>query len=178
MKIIQTKNNKQLMIRDAQSTDAEQMFHLFNQVAKETDFLPFGEGEFGKLIADIKNHIESCTNKDNAIYIVAEIDQKIVGYLSFEGGWRPRSRHTGEFGIAILQEYWGFGIGTYLIQHLIHWAKQSNVIKKINLTVICDNTSAVKLYEKLGFNIEGKVTRSSLIDGVYQDLYWMGLEIE
>lgn len=178
IKKVSLSDGRQLIIRDAVCSDAAAMHKLFNETSKESDNLPFGEGEFGKSVEDVEKHIEGCIKKDNAIYIVAEVDNEIIGYLSFEGGWRKRSRHVGEFGIAIRKAFWGLGIGSLLIQYLIDWAKQSKTITKINLTVVCDNTSAVKLYEKLGFKHEGRITRASIIDGVYRDIFYMGMQVD
>lgn len=177
MRIIILSNARQLRVRDAIISDAPAMHDHFNQVSTESDNLPFGEGEFGKSIEDVAKHIESCITKDNAMYAIAEVDGKLAGYISFEGGWRPRNRHIGEFGIAIKKEFWGSGIGSSLIQHLIDWAKQGGIITKINLKVKSDNTPAIKLYEKLGFRYEGKIIKDTFIDGTYYDVNCMGIDI-
>lgn len=177
MNMISLSNARQLRIRDAIKSDAPAMHNHFNQVSTESDNLPFGEGEFGKSVEDVAKHIEGCITKDNAIYAIAEVDGKLAGYISFEGGWRPRNRHMGEFGIAIKKEFWGLSIGCILIQHLVDWAKQGGIITKINLKVKSDNTLAIKLYEKLGFRYEGKIIKDTLIDGIYYDVDCMGMEI-
>ncbi|SHJ70993.1 hypothetical protein [Tepidibacter formicigenes] len=38
-------------------------------------------------------------NKNNTLFIVAEIDGKIIGNLNFSGGSKKRIAHTGEFGV-------------------------------------------------------------------------------
>lgn len=48
---------------------------------------------------------------------------------------------------------------------------------KLQLQVRTDNTHAVQLYKKLGFVVEGTITRSLKIKAVYFDEYLMGLEL-
>ncbi len=56
------------------------------------------------------------------------------------------------FGICVLEEYQGKGIGTKLINYVINIFKTSN-INKLYLTVDINNTKALKLYTKHNFNI-------------------------
>ena len=64
------------------------------------------------------------------------------------------------------------------MEFLIKWARNSQIIKKINLQVRTSNKWAIHLYEVLGFKIEGKITRGFFIDEEFIDLYMMGLEID
>lgn len=99
-------------------------------------------------------------------------------YLNFSSGSRPRIVHTGEFGVSVLKEYWGNGIGTELISYLINWSKKSGLIRKINLIVRDDNFSAIHVYKKLGFNEEGVITRNLQINGRFYDALFMGYSID
>lgn len=116
--------------------------------------------------------------KENALFIIAEITGKVVGNLNFSGGTRQRIAHVGEFGVSILKEYWGNGIGEELIKYLISWSNSSGIIRKINLRVRTDNTRGIHLYKKLGFSEEGIVKRDFLINGEFYDSLVMGLLID
>ena len=76
------------------------------------------------------------------------------------------------------QEYQGKGIGTSIIQQLIDWAKGNEVTTRIQLDTRTDNELAVKLYQSFGFEIEGCLKNSTLLDGKYYDLYVMGMMIK
>jgi len=108
---------------------------------------------------------------------VGLIDNRICATLSFEAGIRPRNRHTGEFGVSVLKEYWGLGIATGLITALVEWAESGNIVKKINLRVRTDHERAIALYKKFGFRIEGTIKKELKIDNKFYDHYWMGLEL-
>ncbi|WP_348980947.1 GNAT family N-acetyltransferase [Desulfosporosinus sp. BG] len=122
--------------------------------------------------------LDNASKQNNALYIVAEIDSKIIGRLSFLGGARPRISHSGEFSVSTLKEYWRNGIGTELIKYMIDWCKQSGLIRKINLIVRDDNFSAIHTYKKLGFIEEGEITRDLQINGRFYDALFMGYTID
>ena len=58
----------------------------------------------------------------------------------------------------------------------IIWATNNN-ITKIQLLVCTENTVAIHLYIKLGFCIEGLITRAIRVNKIYFDHYIMGLHI-
>jgi len=170
------RNSEEILIRKAATSDAEEMIKYLNIIGVESDFLTFGAEGFGGSVKEEEEFISSALSKANALFIVAEVNGKIVGNLNFSGGPRKRNYHVGEFGVSVLKEYWGKRIGEKLIKYLIKWAEE-NGMRKINLRVRTDNEKAVKLYKKLGFSLEGTLKRDFLIDGKFYDSYIMGLEI-
>jgi RimJ/RimL family protein N-acetyltransferase len=81
-------------------------------------------------------------------------------------------------GISVRKAYWNLGIGYEMLDFLIKWAKDSGVVRKIDLLVRSDNQNAIRLYEKLGFKQEGLITRNFCIDGKFYDSLYMGLLID
>ncbi|EGW37063.1 GNAT family N-acetyltransferase [Desulfosporosinus sp. OT] len=158
--------------------DALVVLEYINKVSTESDNLTFGECEFGITEDEEVGIIETITKSDNQLMLCAFIDDKLVGQLVFRGGSRLRIRHAGEFGITVLQAHWGKGIGSEMINYLIAWAKETQIIRKINLRVRSDNQQAISLYRKFGFVSEGTITREFLINGEFYDSIHMGLEID
>lgn len=171
-------NCGKVTIRKGVKSDAEQLIEYLNKIGGQSDFLTFGAGQFGKNVIGEEEFIESVSNKKNALFIVAEINGKIVGNLNFSGEPRERTAHTGEFGVSVLKEYWGHGIGEELIKYLISWSRNSKIIRKINLRVRTDNSRGIALYKKLGFIEEGRIKRDFLINGIFYDSLLMGLAID
>ena len=66
------------------------------------------------------------------------------------------------------------GIGTALLNHLIGVARMKK-LSKVWLQVSTDNDRAINVYKKAGFEIEGKLSKESCIDGKYRDEYRMVL---
>lgn len=61
------------------------------------------------------------------------------------------------------------------MDELIKTAKYWLNIRKIELTVLKSNTSAIKLYEKFGFEVEGEFKQDTYVNGKYEDVYYMSL---
>lgn len=171
------RNGQQLVIREAVPEDAERALLYIDEVAGETDNNSFGAGEFQLSVEEEANIIRQHGEKDNAVFLIAEIGGELVGMLNFSGGGRSRVRHQGEFGLSVRQKAWGHGIGRKLMETLIDWAKGTGIIKKINLGVRADNERAIALYKSLGFQEEGLITGTFLIEGTYYDTCRMGLWI-
>lgn len=178
MKQCKLKNGQLLTIRIANKEDASNLIEYVNKIGGESDFLTFGENEFEINVESEEAILESYKGVENKIYIIAEIENKIVGSLNYSGGHRPRIKHTGEFGVSVTKEFWDLGIGRELINYLIDWAKEGNLVKKINLRVREDNDIAIKLYQKLGFKKEGIISRDFYVNGNYYSSISMGLEID
>ena len=177
MSIFKLNDGETLVIRKAEVGDALGIVSYIDQISKETEYLTFGEGEFGISEEEEAEFIKEISKSDNGLMICAFIDNIIVGQLVFRGGKRPRIRHTGEFGVSVLKKYWGLGIGRKLMEYMLSWAKESSVIRKVNLKVRSDNQAAISLYESLNFAYEGTITREFFINGIFYDSIHMGKEI-
>ncbi|QEK13126.1 GNAT family N-acetyltransferase [Crassaminicella thermophila] len=178
MKEIILRNGNKLIIRKATSEDAEKTANYKTVIAGESDFLTFGENEIAITTEKERESIESINCKDNSIMIIALLDDEIVGLIVFRGGDRVRVRHVGEIGVTVRKSHWGLGIGSFLFEFLIEWAKQTGIIRKMNLRVRTDNENAIKLYEKYGFKKEGILKRDFYINGIFYDSISMGLLID
>lgn len=170
--------NEEIIIRKAKKSDAKALIEYLNVIGGESDYLTFGAGQFGRSVEQEEEFIVNALNKENALFIIAEVSGKVVGNLNFSGGIRQRTAHVGEFGVSILKEYWGNSIGKELVKYLINWSKNSGMIRKINLRVRTDNTRGISLYKKLGFLEEGIIKRDFLINGEFYDSLLMGLLID
>ena len=165
-------------IRTAKEKDAYQLSKVRLQGDSETENMDREEGEDyideQQFLAIIQNDIE----KANHLFLVVDVDGEIVGYSRCAGSQLKRSAHHVEFGVCVLKDYWGYGMGTYLLNESIKWA-DSNGIKKITVRVIETNTTAIRLYRRHGFNIEGILKKDKLLsDGNYYNTVLMGRFIE
>ncbi len=167
-----------MVIRRPVADDAPAVLTYMRKVGAESGFLSFGaEGPPIDEPAE-RVFLANIATKDNALAIIAEWHGEIVGYLTFTGGNRTRTRHAGEFGITVTRACQGIGLGRRLMVLLIDWARASGVVRKINLLVRSDNAAAIALYESLGFEHEGCKRRDLLLDGAFHDALLMGLLVE
>ena len=178
IKSVMLRNKKTLIIRVAKKEDSLKYINYLSQIAVQTDFLTFGVDDLLTSQDEQESMIENSAKMDNQLMIFAIVDGEIVGGLNFRSSDRPRIRHTGEFGVSVLKDSWGLGIGTHLISYLIEWAKISKIIRKINLGVRSDNRRAIRLYSRLGFSEEGATTRGFLLGNQFYDAIYMGMEID
>lgn len=171
-------NQLQLALRPASPKDAEQVLAYLEQIAGESEYLTAGPGEFGISLKQERAFIRQTQELPTSLFLLAEIAGEIVGTLTFSAEKQPRVQHAGEFGMAVLRKYWNLGIGSRMLAYLMQWARQTHVIRKINLRVRVDNLSALHLYEKYGFVREGRRTREFYLHGQFVDVFLMGLQLD
>jgi RimJ/RimL family protein N-acetyltransferase len=174
---IVTKDGRTLLIREAWGRDARAVLAYLDLISQETDFLSFGPGEFNLTQKEEFDYLEKCLGAENCLYLIALLEETVIGTLSFEAGTRPRIQHAGEFGISVLRKYWGIGVASSLIDSLLEWSIDGNIIRKINLRVRADNNRAITLYKLKGFVVEGTLKNEIFTNDTYYDNLWMGLEI-
>lgn len=172
---MQLKDGKEIIIREAERIDAEQMINFYNFVGGETDFLSFGKDDFKKNLLEYQNYIEDIKKELNSIILLAVIDSEIIGIATINSNQKARIRHVGVLGIVIEKRYWGLGLGRILMNLLINWAKTNNITKKILLLTNENNIAAQELYKKIGFIEEGLLKKDNYINGVYYNTVIMGL---
>jgi RimJ/RimL family protein N-acetyltransferase len=86
-----------------------------------------------------------------------------------------RSR-AGELGIVIgAPDYRGQGYGTDAVQTLTAFGFYTLNLNRIYLRVFADNARAIRCYEKVGFQLEGRLRQDNYNNGAYRDTLIMGL---
>ena len=78
-------------------------------------------------------------------------------------------------GISVDRVWRRQGVGTQLLENAIAWARKSGLVSRIELSVFERNSTAIHLYEKFGFDVEGKRRRAVFRDGTYLDTFLMAL---
>lgn len=70
---------------------------------------------------------------------------------------------------------WGRGYGREAVALVVDYGFHRLNLHKIALGVYADNVAAVKMYQKIGFCIEGTLRQHLFMDGAYHDKYVMGI---
>ncbi len=159
-------------IRNLLITDAQQYLNMLKKLDRETEFMMYEEEERKTTLEEQKNIIKNKIKSKDPMFIV-EVDDRIVGFLGGCKGRVNRCKHSLYIALGILKNYRYQGIGSKLMECLDRWAVENN-IKRVELTVVCKNTPAINLYQKMGYKIEGTKKRSLLINGTFEDEYYMG----
>ncbi|WP_377156811.1 GNAT family N-acetyltransferase [Roseateles sp. UC29_93] len=88
-------------------------------------------------------------------------------------GPQARRRHAMMLGIGVHPDAQGRGVGAALMDALMRQADDWLGVLRIELTVFADNTRAIRLYERFGFEHEGRLRGYALRDGRYVDAFTM-----
>lgn len=116
-----------------------------------------------QILEDTRIWVEGPRTGADGCMVVALLDEQIVGSGAIHRMPQTRLRHTAHIGIGIRPEGQGQGIGRAIMEELLWWASDGPAkgIRRVDLAVFADNTKAIRLYESLGFEHEGR--RRSMI---------------
>ena len=114
-------------------------------------------------------------NLRNLIALVAIHNDEIVGHAQIYRFPHKRRKGVGDLLIYIHQDFQHLGLGTQMLTRLLETAKRRK-LHKVNLEVAAENESALHLYKRLCFEVEG-TSKDSYFgeDKKYHDLLIMGL---
>lgn len=150
------KNGDEIVIRNAETSDAKELLDEFLLTHEETDYLLSYTDENTFTVQDEAAFIQKSIDSDRDIQLVAIYNGKLVGSSGVESiGAQYKLKHRANFGISILKAYWGLGIGTILTNACISCAKSAGYLQ-LELEVVSDNEKAYSLYKKLGFEEMGR----------------------
>lgn len=153
---------------EAGDVGAIQNLHNQPQIAAMTLQVPFQtRAEFEARIAP-DPHVRR---------LVAEIGGKVIGDAGLHLYQRSR-RHAGAIGMAVSEGYQGQGVGTALLAAVLDLADNWYALSRVELEVYVDNTRAIRLYEKHGFDIEGVHRNYAFRLGTMVDAYTMARLLE
>lgn len=167
-------NEFHYIVRSALANDAQILSEVRLRIDGETENLNREPGEAYIDEAGFKRIIEEDSTSSNNLFLVAETGGQIVGFSRCAGNTLKRTAHQVEFGVGVLKDYWGYGIGKNLLKESIDWA-DTNQLKKMTLKVLETNEKGIRLYEKCGFEVEGILKEDKLLsDGKYYSTVLMG----
>jgi ribosomal protein S18 acetylase RimI-like enzyme len=172
------KDGVKCLLRGAREADAAKVLRTFNLTHTETDYLLTYPEENSFTVGQEAEFLKARNKSDNAIEIAAFIDGRIVGTAGIDPvGDKEKVRHRADFGIAIEKACWGRGIGRALTLACIECAKRAGYLQ-IELEVVAENASAVRLYESVGFREYGRNPRGFCARSGWQTLILMRLELD
>lgn len=176
-KIIVLKNNKKVIIREAQITDAEQLLACIKKYIPQSDYIPKYEQEIKLTIEQERDWIQSFQTSNNSLLLVAEFDKEIIGNIDLTGSRRQMMEHRAVIGMGMLAEWRNIGLGSALLNEIICWSKSNQILEIIWLQVYVQNELGLNLYRKMGFVESGTIKKFFKRDGKYYDNLTMILNL-
>jgi len=167
---IKDKLGREVILRSAEISDAAALIDYLKITTGETPYLIREPEEVTITLEQEKSFIESKTNAERELMLIAAIDGKHIGNCSLMSiAPYKRYAHRCEIAIALYQEYCGCGIGKIMMQTVLEVAKNLGY-EQAELEVISDNKGAIEMYKKLGFEKYGIFPNSmKYSDGTYAD---------
>jgi len=156
-----------LEIRPATPADAEALW----RIAREPGVIEATNGLASRPLAWHEERLRDVGPDEHRL--VAVLDGEVAGWggLTVRGG---RQRHAADLGLAVSTRLQGQGIGTALLAALLDLADRWLGLRRIELTVLTGNDGARGLYERHGFEVEGRLRGYVASEGVLRDAWVMG----
>jgi RimJ/RimL family protein N-acetyltransferase len=164
------------IVREAAPADAAAVIACAQTVIIEPGVMVLtSPGEFHPTLAEEQQILADHHAAANSVFLIAVAGDKVIGMLGCTGGRRRGNRHTALLGMSVHREWRDRGVGSALMARAVEWARNSGVVTRIELDVYVENARARHLYEKFGFEVEGRRRRAIFRDGQYHDDLIMGL---
>ncbi len=173
-KQIKLKDGRVATLRTPELSDADALLAFITKACGETDFLARYPEEWANMPPEREQAwINSLRSSKGDLAIVCLVDGKVAGNCEIDFKPGIKMGHRASVAIAILQEYWGLGIGSAMFEEMIAAARERGTMI-MELDFIEGNARARALYEKFGFEIIGKKPNAiRLKDGTLLAEYMM-----
>lgn len=166
----ETIDNLDVVVRYPMNGDAKAMCNYINVLSKEKTYITW-QGEKLKLEDEEKyliKQLENIKNNETA-QLLLFVNEELTGISSVDLGSKVHS-HIGTFGISILKEYRGKGLGKLLMKHVLEEAlKNLTKLKIITLEVFAENEKAIIMYKNFGFIEYGRLPNGNKYKGKLVD---------
>lgn len=159
-----------MILKEIRSFDKDLYLHFFEQGLLKD------KGSFRISINDPS--VFPTRDTSESFTIGAFEEQQIIGVVSFyrDGEDREKLRHKGWLVRMLVDpDHRGKGVGTRLIQELIHRVRDLDGLERINLTVM--SPRAKTLYEKLGFTCFAEEPNAVKFNEQYFTEFQMSLKL-
>lgn len=146
----------QVSYRKLKSNEAQEFRRVRLECLKSfpESFGTLYEDEAGKPKLYFEENIEQ--DSADIFFFGAFSGDYLIGIAGFVRGNRTKTRHRGELvSMYVDPEFHGQKVGENLLRALIKAVFDLQGIESIELTVVADNSSAVRLYERIGFETFG-----------------------
>lgn len=156
----------QLQIRPALSSDAAQLTALQQSVYDENRWF-VGDGPPD--VAALTRRLRSL-EPAGSLYLVARApgEDELIAWLELHRLFPQKLKHVATLTLAVKRSWRGRGLAKMLLHQAYDWAKTSGV-RKISLNVRANNLDAIRLYERQGFELEGREKAHIKLEDGFED---------
>ena len=161
-------------LRPAALSDATAFLDLWDALDSETEFMLFEPDERKATLESQESRLAHAdSSKNNQIFVVEDVTKHmLVGFCAGSRSSNLRDKHSLYIVIGIRQAYSGKKLGFALMSEIEKWACENSVCR-LELSVMVNNLSAIALYKKFGYKVEGTKINAVLLKSGYVDEYIM-----
>lgn len=171
---IKIRAGNDILVRSPEVGDVKEMLKFINELSKERTFIRY-QGEQETLESETKyleSRLEAIKNK-KAVHLLAFSENKLIAATEIHM-MDKTEKHVGIFGISVIKDFRGKGLGKLLVELVLKEAKKEIPdIKIVTLEVFSTNDIAKGLYKKLGFIEYGMLPNGITRGGKFEDAILM-----
>lgn len=162
------KDGRQVVLRTPRWEDLDDLLKLINSLVQEKANIVRDQKVSRDDEIDWLAGALSRLEREEEIYLVAEVDGRVVANSELSRKTGGYGQHVGGIGIAIEKRFRDVGVGTEMMKALIEEARAIG-LKVLTLTAFANNKRAIHVYKKLGFEETGKIPERFFKGGKYID---------
>lgn len=147
--------------------DEKGLYEIFQEVVDSGSKFPYE-------CSSIDEFNRQFFHPQGSVYVCRSLEGQVIGGFYLKANYLGRSSHIANAAYMIRNTYRGKKVGSLLIKASLHFAKDLGFHAMQFNMVLSQNTLAVKLYKRVGFNIIGTIPQAVRnTDGSFQDGYVM-----
>jgi len=170
----QTKTRRSVTIRHCTAADIDSFMKFQPRIAEESNHTLQMVGRQPSR-ESLQRAWESAMLDPVSLRVAAFSGDQMIAQLSLYNeseSPHPWTRHAASFGMMIVKEFWGEGIGRRLLDIMEAHARACGIIR-IQALVRVENVRGLRLYTRMGYEIEGTRRQGALINGEPHDEYYI-----
>jgi len=166
-----TRDGRTLVLRHCLPSDAETYVEFQQQIARETQHT-LQTVEMKPDPQKVRQVWAELLGDPRDLRLGAFDGDRMVGQIMVFRAMRPHpwTDHVAQFGMMILQKFWGQGLGRKLLEAIDTHAR-AQCFTRIQAEVRVNNPRDIELYRRCGYQIEGTLRNLSRINGEYVDVH-------
>jgi len=162
------KDGRRVVLRTLRWEDLDDCIDLINSLVAEGADIDKSERVSREEEIEWLAGALSRMERGEKVYIVVEVDGRVVGNSEIGRRLGGYDKHVGSIGIAIKKGFRDVGIGTEMMNALIKRGRVMG-LKVLTLTAFANNERAIHVYGKLGFEKTGRIPKKFFKRGKYID---------
>jgi RimJ/RimL family protein N-acetyltransferase len=171
----ETPDGRAFTVRSARPREAGKVLDHAWRVRAEPEVSVEDQAEFRCDADQLRGILKTALEAENGFFLVAVAGDDVVATLSVAGGRHAKVRHVGEIGVSVHAEWRRRGVARRLLEVALEHARAAPALRRLSLEVFARNTAAIRLYESMGFDHEGRRRGHVHVGGRDEDVLLMGL---